>query len=168
METVPLHGRRLFACLLDWYLCSVLITAMQKLLTELSHASIRSLSIEIAIFAILITIVYVVLIPLWMNGQTIGKRIMKLRIVKLDHTLLTGKDLVLRELLGTFLIEGSIFAGSDYFRELLQILSNQQLLVGLSILSSIITIGSIGYMFFNQDRRMFHDLIARTKVVRIN
>lgn len=159
--------RRLLSCLIDWYICSVLISASTVILESFS-LDILQLSVLIAIFAIIITFIYYVGISYLLGGQTIGKKLLNLKIVKTDNSKLSFKTLFFREILGTFIIEGSIMAGSNYFRELLQICTSFNILIPLSIISSIITIFSIIVSQFNKDKRLLHDYIANTKVIITN
>lgn len=168
MNGSPTNIRRLIACLLDWYACSVLIALIENILAINKTVSIQILSFEIGCSAIMITLIYFGVIPLITKGQTFGKKIMRLRIVKNNGEYIQLKNIMLREFLGVFLFEGSIYVGSNYLREMIQMLVSFNLIIPWSIISSIITIVSIIYSQFNKSRRMFHDLLGDTKVILFN
>lgn len=84
--------------------------------------------------------IYLTLIPLVWSGYIIGKRIFKLKVKRMDEEGLTLKTMILREVVGKFL------------------LSN--VTVGISTLISIFLI------IFREDKRAIHDLIAGTYVSR--
>ena len=59
----------------------------------------------------MISIIYYVFIPTYLfKGQTLGKKICKIKIIKENNESINLKDMMLRELLGASLLEG----GNDY------------------------------------------------------
>lgn len=159
-----INSRRFIACVIDWYLCSVLMAIPTIIINDTIQEKYIA-SILISLFALGITVIYYIVISYANNGQTLGKKILKLRITKLNGDDIEPKDLILRELIGVLVIEGSIFAGSNYLRELLQMFTKCNVLVPLSIVSSVITIVSILLLLFSKKSRMIHDYIGNTIVV---
>jgi uncharacterized RDD family membrane protein YckC len=90
---------------------------------------------------IIVLIFYFVAIPFYLKGQTIGKRIFKLKIVNED-----GSDVGVKEL---------------FFREIIGKLFIDFLSLGLSIISSFII------MCLRDDKKSLADIIAKTKVIDI-
>jgi len=125
---------------------------------------IAKLSITMSIMGILCTLMYFVAVQYCFYGQTLGKKIMKLRIESNN-----GKELSI----GNFLIRSLI---------LNEILINIISLILLIILSksNYITYSEVIYivtcaiettilftLIFNKDNRGIHDVISNTKVVEI-
>ena len=84
--------------------------------------------------------IYLTLVPLVWTGHIIGKRIFKIKVRRIDEEGLTLKTMVLREIVGKFLLSNVTF--------------------GISTLVSMFMI------IFREDKRAIHDLIAGTYVSR--
>ncbi len=90
------------------------------------------------IYCVLLLIYYVV-VPLLFKGQTIGKKIFKLKIVKEDNSDVDYKTMFYREGMGRIFIN---FAS-----------------LGITIVSSVVI------MSLRKDKRDLADIIAKTKVI---
>lgn len=84
-------------------------------------------------------ILYYIIVPLFSKGQTIGKKVFKLQIVKEDNEALDSKTLFYREGVGRILI---IFAS-----------------LGITSLVSVII------MALREDKKGLADILAKTKVI---
>ncbi|HEX3031585.1 MAG TPA: RDD family protein [Bacillota bacterium] len=63
------------------------------------------------VISLVLAATYYVIIPLRTNGQTIGKKIVRIRVKRLDEAPLTAWTLVLRELIGKVLSSATLMIG---------------------------------------------------------
>ncbi|MEI9954766.1 MAG: RDD family protein [Ferruginibacter sp.] len=81
-EIAEFH-KRLLAYIIDFALLLIYMYAMLRLL--FGGLAIREEGIGFAILIVLLPMLfYILFAELWMNGQTIGKKILKIRVVSLD------------------------------------------------------------------------------------
>ena len=82
---------------------------------------------------------YYTLVPLRLNGQTIGKRMFRIRVVNLDGTSMTFMTIFVREVVGRMFINYATFGFG-------------------AIISFIVSL-------YRKDRRSIHDVISNTIVI---
>lgn len=127
---------------------------------DITH-SIDKENFMINIINCVIIILYFVILPLYKDGQTLGKKIFKIRTVRDDSEDLTANDLIIRNiivngLLNTLLAFCLVFllSGYEYFT-IISILGFIQF--GLIITSGIMIIA-------RKDKRGLQDIITHTHV----
>lgn len=172
--------KRGLAVIIDVYLSSVLanipilfltsiITGETKPIKELASLP-PMVGILSAILGLLFIYIYYVIIPVYIyNGQTLGKRLMKFKVVKKDGFNVDLKTMTLREMLGSTMIEGGIIVSGEYFRQLvLMIVGVTTVYTALLYVSFGITLLSMFVTMFTKNNRPFHDVIGGTKVITMN
>lgn len=114
-----------------------------------------------SIFLILVGSIHYIVIPLYGDGQTIGKRIFKLKIISTDKEL-SGNQLIIRGFIANGLLFNIIvilllmFSPKNIYLSL-----NEQ----LNIIKYLLCFVSIGTIIFTKDGLSIHDMLAHTKVI---
>lgn len=170
--------RRAFAYVVDWYLASVfaaipvlLIYGMESGNTN-APASLAEMSISggitAGILAILFTSIYYVVIPTKVNkGQTLGKKLLSIKVVNNDGSDVNLFTMIKRELLGVMIVEGALVCSGDYFRQIIHMFTSDSIYGIIVKLGFIVSIASIAIMLISKEKRMIHDIIGNTKVIEI-
>lgn len=131
--------------------------AYEDISYDISKASISS-----SIIIIVVSVGYFVLFNYYNDGQTLGKKIMKLKIVSSNGNPLTINNYVLRSLIINSVLSQLISA------LLLCVLSKDNyLLYGSNAVSALSLICAISFVFaiYRSDGRGLHDLISNTVVI---
>ena len=115
---------------------------------------------------ILAAILYFVVVPLrvW-PGQTLGKRIAHIKVLREDGTAAGPLCLVIRQVLVGFLLEGSGFVVARYIREMAVLATRVDVNYYWEIAGMVITLISGILALVLPSRRALHDYLARTRVV---
>jgi len=122
-------------------------------------------SIAESIVSVVISTIYFVVIAYYLNGQTPGKKLMKLRIVSTKK----DKKLTMNNFLIRGLIVDSILLNIISIIIILTLKKSTYLSIYnvISNIFSFIYIATFVMILFRQDGRGLHDLIAKTKVVSV-
>lgn len=109
-------------------------------------------------------ILYFGILSFILNGQTLGKKIMKIKVAPLEGNKLNPNLYMIREIIVTNLIPKilSIIA--------LAFLNKSNWLIAQNIigyLSNITLFLIIGFMIFRDDERGLHDIICKTNVIEV-
>lgn len=176
-DIVKLRTRRFGAMVLDWYITNMLVAIPVTFFLR-GNDYIRSYSfdletygistgLQLGIYVIIVGIVYYFIIPsfIW-KGQTLGKKICHLSVVKETGEDVTFQDLFIRELIGATMIEGGIVVTATYIRKMIQLFGYISIVTPLKYISYILTLLSIIYAYFNPLSQSFHDKLAKTIVVK--
>ena len=94
---------------------------------------------RIGIMYTIILLIYYIVIPIFLNGQTIGKKIFKLKIIDTEEKELTFRSMFYREGIGRIFLN---FAS-----------------LGITIIVSTII------MILREDNKSLSDILAKTKVI---
>lgn len=163
--------RRLAAYAVDWYLATMVCGA-PLLLVNSMRTGIAALDTSLppdgagwlwGAVAILLGVLYYWLVPLLWNGQTPGKRLLRLQIVRADNgeSASAGK-LFMRQVAGLLLLEGAVAFPSQLLRELLARAAGEGAADAVCIGMVAITIVSVMLGVYTPGRRMLHDRISGT------
>lgn len=127
---------------------------------DVDYASVLTYIIEV-IFIIL----YFVVFQFYNKGQTIGKKIMKIKVVGIDDRKLTINDYFYRSLIinsvlvNILIIVGVMFINRNYY-----FYAN----TALQIIQIILSLVTIFMVLFRKDKRGLHDIVAHSEVVASN
>lgn len=105
---------------------------------------------------------YLCILPYFWNGQTLGKRFMKIQIIPFKEEKVT---------LVSYLIRNIILNGLGYmvlYLAFLYVLPSQMYFIFQSILSFVqilLVIFSVSMVLYRRDKRGLHDIFSGTKVV---
>ena len=121
-------------------------------------------SIVVTIVSEVIIIISYVVVPYFMNGQTLGKKIMKLRIVSNSNKEITMNNYLIRGLLINLILVNLISIVTILFLD-----KNMYLTISdiVTKVFSLFYMVSVSMVVFKDDRRGLHDIIAGTKVIDI-
>lgn len=164
--TAP-NSRRLFAYLIDQIIIFVATGIIMALLgiTELSASSIPSL------FAIVVLVLaYRILVPIFVfkgdhSGQTLGKRIMGIKVIHTNGTQATLLGLSIRS------VFAMIMEGFDYFAVIslynaIGFLGFPQIIF-LLYMNIFVGLVSIVIMVIRPSHQMLHDYVANTVTILV-
>lgn len=171
-------GRRFIAYGLDWYLGGIFInipivliygctfnqTEMQTNLLEISKNSLTVAYVS-GIAGILFGIVYFFIIPLFVwPGQTLGKRVLKMKIIQNNGQDISLQSLFLRQFIGMTVLEGVIISLTGTIRQLLDLVFHTSIFTSGSLMLFAYIITFVSCLFVLIKGRAIHDFIASTRI----
>lgn len=120
-------------------------------------------TVIISIVSIVISLLYYVVYPCYNNGQTFGKKLMKIKIKKTNDKELSMNDLLIRSMINNSILVNIItialvlFLSKDLYLSMSSLLSSVQYLV---LIISLIMIA------FTKNAQGLHDKVVHTEVVQ--
>ena len=110
-------------------------------------------------------ILYFGVVPVVMNGQTIGKKIMKLRVVSINDNKLNFWKYLIRIVILNNIWLSLINVGAVY---IVSGVKFYYVTYVISMLSSLIYMLNLIMVMFRKDNRGLHDMVVGTKVIQVN
>lgn len=167
--------RRLVAYGIDWYIVTILMNVLVLAVAYAQTGALWAGPLPLAFFdpgvqpavlaaLALIEVAYYCLVPLRVfPGQTLGKRLLGLKMVGRDGGRPGLARLLVRDLLGIVLLEGCFSPLSNYVRNYLMLFLPEDVIRYTVWFSWAVGVLSILMLVFSK-RRMLHDLVAGTAV----
>ena len=162
------------AFLVDWYV-GALMTALPIALVamglgrEMTDQNIALYEghwgLVAGLLGLLCGVAYYALVPMLLHGQTLGKRLCRVRIVAEDGSEATAVQLLGRQVLGLMLVEGAAVGTSTVIWQVVHILTGVNLLVHAMAVGTVVTLASGVVLGLSSRHRALHDLMFRTMVV---
>lgn len=122
-------------------------------------------TVIISIVSIVISLLYYVVYPCYNNGQTFGKKLMKIKIKKTNDKELSMNDLLIRSMINNSVLVSIInvilvlFLSKDLY------LSTSSL---VGVIQYIVLIISLIMVAFTKNAQGLHDKVVHTEVVMVN
>ncbi len=171
---------RLIAYGIDWFIGGIvagfpavfiyaLITGKSDMLSDLyvfpALGYPKYWSYISCILCIVLAFFYFVYVPLKIfPGQTLGKKWLHIKIMRIDGKELDLKTLIIRQMIGMMLIEGVSIAITNYIRQVLTLITGFYVEYYLLAIASLLTVISAVLVFNTPSRRSIHDYMAKTRV----
>ena len=124
--------------------------------------TINRSSITTTIVTTVLTIFYFVVFTYFMNGQTVGKKLMKIKIVSNDRKKLTMNNYLIRGLLINSILMNVLGIVIILGLNKSTYLKVNDTLTYVYLFMMVLTLGMI---LFREDKRGLHDILANTKVI---
>ena len=167
--------------MMDWYIGGML-TSLPIILTytAMNSSNIGTIEQNINIFeyplniiiglaSFMVAALYYVYVPMFINnGQTLGKKIMKLRIVSNDYSEASKKQIFIRQFVIILLLEGSLYTSSNMLHQVLNEVTGANIVSIYNTIGIAITALSALLVVIFKSRRALHDIITSTRVVAEN
>ena len=122
-------------------------------------------TVIISIVGVVISLLYYVVYPCYNNGQTFGKKLMKIKIKKTNDKELSMNDLLIRSMINNSVLVSIInvilvlFLSKDLY------LSTSSL---VGVIQYIVLIISLIMIAFTKNAQGLHDKVVHTEVVMVN
>lgn len=167
--------KRLGAFVIDYiylYLILAVVISVSQQFFDLENSS-AAIKIGYYTFLILVSLAYHTLIPLYYYkdehiGQTFGKKLMGIKVIRVNGTQVTLPTLIIRslfELLG----EGMIMVATLYVFEIFALLGMPASFASYATTAYLmVTLVSGVFTVIKPNRQMFHDYVANTVVILVN
>lgn len=173
--------KRFIAYVIDWFLGSLMIMfpvsmyylAMTNDIESVSNANIaviyqmfgKGSALVIGLIAAVLGILYYVVIPYILNGQTIGKKFLELKIVNTDESDVSFTTMFKRQFLILIIFETYIYSVSHLLIYMLELILNTEVVKYFYSFGMLVSIVSCLLVAFSRSHMAVHDIFAKTKVV---
>jgi uncharacterized RDD family membrane protein YckC len=173
-EKAPI-ARRFVSYIIDWYvggLCTAFPISIvsQKLMGTMKNQNLLLFddlyALSVGACALVFAIFYFVIVPTYIwKGQTVGKRICKLKVVVTNEKEVTLKNMLIRQVIGMFVLEGAMLSASAIWHQMLSIVTNYNFITLFMYVGFGVTAISVLLLLFTNDGKALHDYLGSTKVI---
>lgn len=167
-------GKRGLAFAFDWYFSSVVSTIpVQYLWNTLTNET--QINTDLTLFespygltagalGLLFGILYFFVLPafIW-EGQTVGKKLLKLQIVSQDGSKLPVGRMALRQIVGIIFMEGAFMLTGNYFTQMISLLTIEQAGQYIGYVMAAVFVISVILSF--KGKQSVHDFLAHSIVI---
>lgn len=168
--------RRFIAYGVDWYLGSVISSLPLMIIYLMMHPKAKHIPNQLSLFSFPMNIIvgiiclsiafsYYYLLPLYWHGQTLGKKLTRIKVVGYDGSEVTPLQLFIRQIIMMTLIEGSLFTSTTTIHQMLSSIINGKIVSIISRCGLCISIITIVILIVTSSHQALHDLVANTMVV---
>ena len=168
--------RRFIAYAIDWYLGSVISSLPLIIIYLMLHPRAKRIPNQLSLFSFPINIFvgiiclavafgYYYLLPLLWHGQTLGKKLTRIKVVGYDGSEVTPMQLFVRQIIMMTLIEGSLFTSTTTIHQMLSSMINIKVVSMISRCGLFISIVTIILLAVTNSHQALHDFVANTMVV---
>ena len=119
-------------------------------------------TVIVSIVTIVISLLYYVVYPCYNNGQTFGKKLMKIKLVKTNDKELTMNDLLIRSMINNSILVNIINVALVLFLGKNLYLSTSSF---VSIIQYLVLTISLIMIAFTKNAQGLHDKVCKTEVV---
>lgn len=166
------RSRRVAAYILDWFLSCLIYSfiglAYYSIITQIkaSRIDFHNLSfyqgMVLLIICLIIFVIYYIVVPYYNDGQTIGKRILRLRVINENQKINFLTVHIIRFICLLFL-EGFLFYPSTVFIQFIECFFSEDI---ASLLYRISTFTTIISLFIGiLKNKMLHDYLSFSQVI---
>ena len=117
------------------------------------------------VLSLSVALVYYVVLPIIWKGQTLGKKLLGLKIVNDDYQEVNLKQLIIRQVIMIFLVEGSIYTCSNMFHQLVNVLTGYNIAAIWNKVGLVISVLSGILVIVLKSKKSLHDIVSHTLVV---
>lgn len=138
---------------------TIFLAKEKELKYQIDYASIGE-----TLLVIVLSVGSFVVLPLYNNGQTLGKRMMKIRIVSEEEEL-SANQLVLRSFVVNDILASLMLVSSVMFLK-----TDAYYVVRIIVISitSVLYLINVFMIAIRKDGKGLHDLLAKTKTIKVN
>ena len=169
-------NKRLFAFGIDWYLGNVfamvpvaylwtMMSGKAEINTQLKFFP-GNMGYVAGLLSIVFSLIYHFIVPVFLwKGQTLGKKILGIKIVKADYSEADIKFMALRQIIGICLMEGIFIQSGECLVEMLGMLFGELFKNVMTYL--LVAVFVISLLMFFKTNKALHDYLFKTAVIDI-
>ncbi len=175
--------KRFAAFFIDWYIASLFASIPVIIIQSLQAGelvilnSLEGLSLPLSwiagILALILYALYYCVLPCREGktrkiGQTFGRQLMKIQLVKTDNSPLSYKNLLIRDFICVLLLEGYLTSTNIYIMSLIQKTTGTYVVPYFQSFYYVTAALSLLMLLLGRKNQMLHDLISKTSMIEVS